>query len=166
MSITVFTTAPIFPCSEPHSSSPLLVTLILFKIHFNIIPHSTSRYSKWPLFFRFSHQNLTSIYLLPQYVLHAPPIAFTFVLYLMHEHIQNSFTCKWKDRVWCVVCGVMRIKSWWLVPLVILMPPFCWKVTKTPRTPSPFNAAGSASSHFVYTSPPGQDGSFETLNSL
>jgi hypothetical protein len=36
-----------------------------FKIHFNIILPSLTRYSKWPLCFRFPHKYLVSISLLP-----------------------------------------------------------------------------------------------------
>jgi hypothetical protein len=45
----------------------------------------------------------------------------------------------------------MRIEVGWLVPLVIITPPFSSKVSKTPRIHSPFSAAGSASSYSSIT---------------
>ena len=70
--ITTFTTVRTSPYPEPEQFSPCPQSHFP-KIHFDIIPPSTPGSSKWSLPLRFPHENTGFIYILPPYVLHAPP---------------------------------------------------------------------------------------------
>jgi len=115
MFATVFTTARIFPCPEPHSSNPLLVNLIFFKSILISYPILRLGIQSGPSFSSLATQTLHPFTFYPSmcYMPHPSHSLLFYILCISTFKVilpANEMTgcgvvvC---GSVWCVVCGVV-----------------------------------------------------------